>query len=322
MESTSGKNRGSDARKEARALSVSKWGNLFMGAAGVLAAWASNSQALLVDGLFSLVGFAAAICAARVSVSIKNLPDARRPLGYAADESLYTTFRSLSLLGLIAFAAGAAILNIIGYSTGGVVPELRYDVILVYFVFIFLVCVGLAVTHHSAWVSTGRNSEVLRLEKKAAIFNGILTVAAGVGLSVMPFLKGSVLGWITPIGDSLIVLVLCGLVVGHYLADFRKGLDELAGVSVSADLVMSAQNVVQFLVDEIDGRLVDLSVVRYGRMFQVQLYFDPTEQISTKFVDELTRKCDSALSEVLGHTTTVVLISAHGRVLPESGANT
>ncbi len=49
---------------ERRSLNIGKWGNLFMGAAGVLAAWLSNSQALLVDGLFSLIGFASAVLGA------------------------------------------------------------------------------------------------------------------------------------------------------------------------------------------------------------------------------------------------------------------
>ena len=55
---------------EQRALAISKWGNLFMGAAGVLAAVLSNSSAVLVDGLFSLIGFAAAIIGARISARI------------------------------------------------------------------------------------------------------------------------------------------------------------------------------------------------------------------------------------------------------------
>lgn len=318
MNTTPTENHASWASKEGRALSLGKWGNLFMGAAGVLAAWVSHSQALLVDGLFALVGFTAAIFAARVSTSIRNLPDQQRPLGYAADESIYSTFRALSLLGLVAFAVGASVLNILDYATGGELPELRYGPIIIYCVVICLVCFGLAANHHFAWKSTGQQSDVLRLEKQAAFFNGITTVAAGVGLSVMPFLKGGPLGWVTPIGDSLIVLLLCGLVLGNYFADFMKGLGELAGVSVAETQIRSARNAVQILVDDIGGRLVDLSVIKFGRMFQVQVYFDPTEAIGTKAVDDLTRECDAELTKVLGQTNTVVLISRHGRVLPES----
>ena len=90
---------------ELRSLAVSKWANLFMATSGIFAAWLSNSEAILLDGLFSGVGFISAIVAARVGVAVNQPPDRRRPFGYDADEAIYTTFRSLTILGLIVFAA-------------------------------------------------------------------------------------------------------------------------------------------------------------------------------------------------------------------------
>ena len=37
-------------------MDLTRWANLAMGIAGALTAWASNSQAMLMDGLFSLIG--------------------------------------------------------------------------------------------------------------------------------------------------------------------------------------------------------------------------------------------------------------------------
>lgn len=305
---------------EQRALSIGKWSNLLMGLAGVLAAWLSHSQALLVDGLFSMIGFAAAVVGARVSASTQLVPDKTRPLGYAADESIYATFRALSLLGLVAFAAGSAVLNIVNYAGGGEIPALRYGPILVYFIVIGTVCFGLAANHHFAWKRTGKRNNVLRLESKAALFNGTMTIAAGAGLLVMPFLRGGPLGWMTPIGDSLIVLLLCVIVVGRYYADFMAGLGELAGVSVPGKQVLLAQRSVLPAVKDCGGRLVDLSVLKIGRSFQVQVYFEPDEPISARAVDAITRRLDAALEDSLGPTTTVVIISRHGRVLGEETA--
>ena len=83
-----------------------------------------------------MIGFAAAVVGARVSASTQLAPDKTRPIGYAADESIYATFRALSLLGLVAFAAGSAVLNIVNYAGGGEIPDLSYGPILVYFVVI------------------------------------------------------------------------------------------------------------------------------------------------------------------------------------------
>ncbi len=51
---------GDHENAEQQALTVSMVGTLFMGVAGVVAAILSNSQAILLDGLLSFVGFIAA----------------------------------------------------------------------------------------------------------------------------------------------------------------------------------------------------------------------------------------------------------------------
>lgn len=315
--------------KEKRAFTISKWGNLFMGAAGILAAWLSNSQALLVDGLFSLIGFAAAVLGARVTAQARRGPDHHRPLGYAIDESLFVTFRALSLLGLVAFAFANSILNIATYATGGAITELRYGPIIIYFILIGAICAGLAFAHRAAWSSTGKRSEILHLEMRAAIFDGMITLAAGVGLSIMPLLKGGPLGWLSPIGDSVIVILLCSMVVGRYYKDFMAGLAELAGVSAPTVLVENARQLVLPLIGDAGGSLVDFSVLKVGRRLEAQVYYDPGRPISADEVDALTRRVDAVLTEELKQADSIIVVSRYGRVLgdyptnvPDSGTKT
>ena len=291
-----------------------------MGAAGVLAAWLSNSQALMVDGLFSLIGFTAAVLGARVSAQANRVADRHRPLGYAVDESIYVTFRALSLLGLVALAMVNSVVNIVNYARGEEVVALHYGPIIVYFMVITAVCVGLALVHRSTWLSTGKNSEVLRIEMNAAVFDAILVFAAGLGLSIMPFLKGGPLGWLAPIGDSVIVIVLCGLVVGRYYADFMSGLAELAGISAAPEFVASARRSIRPILADAGGTLVDFSLLKVGRSFQAQVYYDPGAPITAAEADTLTRRIDQALSKALDRADSVVVISQHGRVLDAPSA--
>ncbi|MCP4207699.1 MAG: hypothetical protein GY767_11710, partial [Shimia sp.] len=53
--------------REMRALSIAMAGSLFMGGAGVLAAILSNSTAIMMDGLFSLIGFTSAFIGRKIS---------------------------------------------------------------------------------------------------------------------------------------------------------------------------------------------------------------------------------------------------------------
>ena len=80
---------GDAAAVEARSLTVSLWANLFMAVTGILAAWLSHSDAVLIDGLYSAVNFAAAIVARRVGASVARRPDRSRPFGYDADEAAH-----------------------------------------------------------------------------------------------------------------------------------------------------------------------------------------------------------------------------------------
>lgn len=300
---------------EHRALSISKWGNLFMGAAGILAAWVSHSQAILVDGLFSGIGFLAAILAARVARSADRPADDRRPLGYAADESIYKVFRALSLIGLVTFASANAVLTIVAYFNGDPLPELLYAPMVLYFVLIALVCLGLAATHHFAWKATGSRSDLLQMEFKAALFDGIVTVAAGAGLLILPLLRDTQVGFLTPIGDSVIVLLLCALVVGRYLNDFKAGLGELAGTAASKDIETKARSIMDQAVARTGGALVDLSVLKVGRTYQVIAYFDPDAPVSAARIDQMTRDGEAEISRVLGPATVIILVSEHGRNL-------
>lgn len=117
---------------ERRALFVSMIGNLAMGIAGMATFIFSKSQAILVDGLLALIGSAAALVALWVSRNVLRKPDLARPFGYGADESIFTTFRALTMLGLVMFASVDAIGEIVGHLSGETPTELNHKPIAAY----------------------------------------------------------------------------------------------------------------------------------------------------------------------------------------------
>ena len=113
-------------RLEGRSLLIAMWGNLLMAAAGIVAGVLSNSDAIMMDGLFSLIGFMSAFLGRRISARVDAGPDKIRPFGYAADEAIFSTFRSLTLLGLILFAFASAGMNVFGYLQGDMPAALNF----------------------------------------------------------------------------------------------------------------------------------------------------------------------------------------------------
>lgn len=306
---------------EGRALTIGMWGNLFMGVVGLLAAVLSNSQAILVDGLFSLIGFTAAIVGKRISRMANASPDKHRPFGYAADEAIFTTFRSLSLLGVIFVALSTAMMSILSYINGNAPTELNMGPLLGYFVVIGLTCVLLWFFHNRAWRRTNRRSDILRLEARAAAFDGLVTASAGGGMALIVIFRDGFLAPIVPIGDSLIVLVLCLIMVWQFVRNFLNGLGELAGASADPAHIAIVRRALRDTVAQVGGTVSDLSVSKLGRTYWVAVYYSPDTVISGQQADDLTRRLEQKAAAALPGARLVLLISEAGRQFLDSPAD-
>lgn len=307
----------SSKQTESRSLLVAMWGSLFMAAAGLLAGVLSNSDAIMMDGLFSLVGFGAALLGRRITMRIDAGPDNARPFGYAADEAIFSTFRSLSLLGLVLFAVASAVKNIYNY-LAGVTPEpLHFTPMIVYFAVIGATCLLLWGFHYFTWRRTGKRSAILKLEAKAAMFDGLITAAAGAGLGAIYLYRDGPLAAIAPVGDSVIVLLLCLAAVGTYVREFRGGIGELAGATASPAHVAAARKSLRDTIREEGGVLRDLSVTKLGRTFLVTVYYDPQRPISAEEIDSLTLRMIRDARATLSGADVLLIITEYSRRWPD-----
>ena len=299
---------------EKRAMDLTRWANLGMGIAGAIAAWASNSQALLIDGLFSLIGYISAVYAMRISETAHRGPDRARPFGYAADEALYSTFRALALLGLVLFGIAQAILGIIDYLIHGDAEVIRLAPVAVYTVIVAITCFWLAFVHWRAWSRTGRQSDMLRLELTASIYDGVITLSAGVGLLCAPLLIGTALEGLVPVADSIMVLILCSIAILSYLRAFRKGLLQLAGISAGPNDHLAVQRPLRRIAEEDGGNIIDIAMVRMGRKLDIVVYYNPHHPVTAAQIDTLTTKMLTALKDEIDTAAALLLVvSEEGR---------
>lgn len=302
---------------EARSMTLAMAGSLFMGASGVFAAIMSNSTAILMDGMFSMIAFVSALIGRKISQNSGAAPDRFRPLGYAADEAVFVTFRSLSLIGLILFAAGSAAMNIYNYLNGAPIAELNYEPMLIYFLVISVTCFGLWLSHKRTWTKTGKVSEILKLEYKAAFIDGALTVGTAFGLGVIYFFGDGVLAPIAPIGDSIVVFVLCLLAVGQVWRDLGAGMGELLGVTAKPDIYAKAHRSLRASTRNLPGEIMDVSVVKLGRIYTVSVYYNPKEPIAPEEVDRLNLAMLADVRAVLPGADVLLCISQYARSWPE-----
>jgi divalent metal cation (Fe/Co/Zn/Cd) transporter len=301
---------------ERKALGVGKWANLFMAFAGLLTAWLSRSDAMLVDGLYSAVNFLSAIAAARIGARVGLPPTRARPWGHDFDEVLYVTFRSLILIGVLVFAAVVSGMKIWTFFSGGTVPELIFGPIAVYAVVIVVICLGLAINFHIAYRRTGKKSAILKTEAQAALIDGALSLGSGAALLSLPYLEGTVLGPFVPIGDAVIVLVLILAIVWQPLSTFRTTLADLAGVSAPSATHAKVARAARDLAREKGYKVQRSAVLQAGRVHWVVVYLDPEQPVRARDVDEFRDALAARLEDLIGATRVEIVVTATGGLAP------
>ncbi|MEP3277529.1 MAG: cation transporter [Stappiaceae bacterium] len=294
---------------ERRALVVNKWANLVMAVAGVVAAIMSRSDALMVDGLYSAVNFVAAIIAIRVSERVGRPPDRGRPWGYGFEESLYVTFRSLVLVGILVFAAFGSASKIFTYLTGGAVADLIFGPIIVYSLSMVVICLSLAFYHHRAFVKSGKSSTILKTESRAALIDGAISLGSGAALVSLPYLADTPLAPVIPVGDAIIVLLLVVIIIWQPLGLFRGALAELAGVSAPGPTHLSVSRAAKELVNQSGFRFLRAAVQRAGRTHFVVVYVDTDTPVSAGKIDELWRSLTSTLQDKVGAVRCEIVVT-------------
>ncbi len=272
--------------------------NIIMGIMGVTFAILSNSSALMVDGLYSVVNFASSLIAAKVSMKLSQSADEEMPFGYDYYETLYISFRSLVLLGIISFSLLGGVGKIITYLTGGPVAEIKPGVILIYTVINVTLCFILSRIHKKNYLRTNKRSELLKAEESAAIVDCMISLGAGVALVGVIFMRGTFLEVIIPIADSIVVIVLSLLMIKEPIKLFKGSLEELLGKSIGRRFEKEAMAHLKLAVNLDRYHLVDLKIIRVGRHHHVYTLLKPLSPVGAGEMDDIRERVFKAFQKL------------------------
>ena len=285
---------------ERRSLKIGVYASALMAVAGVCVHLISGSYALLLDGLYSAVMVGSGLVAARISRNVVRPPDRAYPYGYDGQEALYVLFRSLLLMGVLSFAAISAFSTIIDYAYGELISSVRLGPVAWYSIAMVATCWGLAWRHHHDWCRTGRHSQILLTEAKAARLDGLISGMTGLALLGAPLLKGTVLSVLIPVTDSLLVLVVSLVVLREPLQGFLTALGQAAGASAETDLIRSTRLALEDLLAGLSCWLLDITVYQVGRTAFVVVYLNPSQPMDGGAIDlirdRIQERCQSLLA--------------------------
>ena len=255
-------------RIEKKAIIVGAVVGMIMAASGWLAYYLSGTEALLLDGNFSFIGVLATLVALRISV-IKTRRSETFPFGQFVYEPTYSLFIGLLAAGAILAAAVGNGIKIVNYAQGATFPIIDTTVILVYTVAMVVLCFGLAAFFRHSNRRLNGSSTILGAYKTQSIVDGLLSAGAGCAL----ILLGSVspdgtFGFLTQIGDAIVVLLLCVSVMYQPIRQIRISFVELSGGALNDP--EATGKIRSVVLDHIEDRdIADLFISKTGSSYLV-----------------------------------------------------
>lgn len=288
------------ALSEGRSLVLGLWVSLAISLLGLLTYVLSGSEAVLLDGLYAGVMAITSLVAARIGSNVRRPPDRGWPFGYEGQEAVYVLLRSLLLLGILSFAALNACRELLAWWQGSRPAPIDTALVGWYGLLGGLGCGALAWAQHRSWLAGGCRSELLRTESRAALLDTAITGGTGAALMASPALAGTPLAPLQPVADALLVLLLAVVVAGEPLHRFRQALRETAGAAGDPALIQHCREAASRLLEPQGTRLLDLGLVKLGRMTTVVAYIDPGCAVSADWVDALRRNLERDCAQKTG----------------------
>ncbi len=214
---------------ERNALKLSAAGALLMAALGIGFAVTTGSSAILLDGVFSLVGFVAALVSLRIASMVVQPDDRHFNFGYASFEPLFNLAKGILIAVIGVYALVDAVISLL---QGG--REIQLGTAVIYALVVSLTCFIVAAVQYR----TARkvNSPLVEIDAKNWLVDGVLTVAVLVAFGIGWFMQGTSFESFTRYVDPATIALLVLLTAPVPYGIVRDSLGELLLIAPSPEL--------------------------------------------------------------------------------------
>jgi len=294
---------------ELRALRFSTVGYLLMGLLGIAFFLATRSEAILLDGVYSLISFLASIMAARVARLVDRPGSDTFHFGYAHFEPLLNALRGFLIVGLSAFAFAGAVEALFH---GG--RPIAAGVALIYGVSAATLCLLMAWNQRRLAKRVG--SPLLEVDARTWFVDGIISTGAALAFLGAFVLQRLELHGLLPYVDPSLVVILVLAMARVPLTTLRDNLREVLQVAPRQDDQALVRGAVEGALADLPVREVQIRMVKVGRTFYVLTHVllpEDWRPESTAALDRIRCRVAQSLREVPLRllTDTVFTADAH-----------
>lgn len=305
-------------RIEQRALWIGAWSGLAMGGLGLGFGLLTRSEAIMLDGLFSVVGFAIALATIRVSQMVQQPASPAYQFGFSSYEPLINLIKGV-VIGFVALFALVSSVDAIRH--GG--REVQAGWATIYALIAASGCAGVAAVLRAA--ARRSASPLLEVDVRNWIVDGLLSAGVGVAFLVAFLLRDTGLAWIVPYADPGLVLVLVLLISPMPVRTAWMGFRELMGGAPEPEIQQKVHDLLAGEFAELADVKPWVRMLKAGRLIYVQIYLIVPEDVeigSVELLDQVRSSIYAALRpEFPDLSLDVVFTGGHERWLRASIAS-
>jgi predicted Co/Zn/Cd cation transporter (cation efflux family) len=287
-------------RNERLGLWVSLVGSLMVGGVGVTFSLLSDSQAILLDGLFNLSYFATALFTLKVASLLKRGESEEFPMGYAFFEPLVNGVKGLLILGVSLLALVGAVEALFA---GG--RAISAGLATVYGGFAAGACWIVALITRRQAKQSG--SPLVQADADSWIVNAAISSAVLLTFITLLLIRGTAWEPIAPYVDPLLVIVVVLISLGVPIRMAWRALMEFLNRTPSAGLLSELRGIIWESLRELPVRQLIVRVVQPGRTRIILAHVVlPTDFSIGKLAELDRRRAQVEAALKARHLTTVV----------------
>jgi cation diffusion facilitator family transporter len=282
------------ATQEQQALKVAVYGNIFMAVLGLTFAWYTDSQAVLLDGVFSLIAMVIAVLTLYVSRLIQRPGDDGFPFGYAVFEPLLNLGKGLIIATVMVVAFLGAVYTLLN---GG--SDIVVGGAVIYALIASIGC--LTIVLFMRRMAKATDSPIIEVEVKNWTVDGVLSGMVALSFFLMMMLEGTVVDpWLKYVDQVLVILMsVCFLFIPFGI--IRDNWSQVIGITPRDNLTGPVHKAVDQVLAQHGLKDHRLRLGQLGRQAYVQLYviFTPVEAkgVDSAEMDEFRQQLYELLSK-------------------------
>ncbi len=266
--------------EEQRALRFAFYGSVFFVVLALGFAVLTNSDAILFDGIYSLIALCVALLTLRVARLAERPDDERFHFGYTAMEPTLNLFKALFILVACVYALTEAVRRLLA---GG--NAMEYGLGVLYGLMASLGCFAVAFLMHRA--SRRHRSDLVRVESRTWFVDGLLSAAVLLGFAIAWWLEQSPWARFAPLVDPILLISIVIVALPIPLAILLESLREIVNMAPPAPLVDEIEQRLLDSLAEVEYDHVELRVTKRGRNTYLLVHVVVSEAFSIRTVAEL-----------------------------------